>query len=243
MSGSIQLEYRGRLALFRYNGAECFRDIVRFYKGLEADNKELIDASIEAFSDAIEATVFAPAQQLIDSAVCTESSSFLQAIVAITNPMPEILGAATDGFVDTGKNHGAGARYRKGLATYILPDVSPYELIKVDFIHYNQVRNALSHSFIVSNVWLERDGKSQYVSSEEVYDSISKNKDMFDNHEAVLNHLRDHPHKYATVNVVDWNNKVRIGFERYIAALRGGDGELRDNFMKYVTQFEDWEKL
>ena len=243
MSGRIQLEFKGRLALFRYNGAECFRGIVRFYKSLEADENELIDAAIEAFSDAIQATVFAPAQHLIDSVVESGNSSYLQAIIAITNPIPEILGAAAEGYIDTGKNQGAGARFRKGLENYILPEVTNYELYKVDSIHYNQVRNALAHCFVVSNVWLEKDGESKYITSEEVHDSISKNRDLFENHDAVLDHLRDHPHKYATVNVIDWTEKINRGFKRYIAELCAGDKVLRDNFMKYVTQFEEWKKL
>lgn len=199
----------------------------------------IIDEVIDAFEKIIKATVFEPSQHLIDA----DNALFLQAILAITNSMPEILGGATEGYIDTGKNQGAGKRYKQGLSKYIIPEASEDELCKIDSIHYKQIRTPLNHYFVVSNIWLEKDGESRYVTSEEVYNSIVEDGIDIENREELLCSLRNHPYKFASVNVKDWHEKVSLGFERYICELRKGDKELRNNFMKYVTQMEDWEVL
>ena len=190
MSLSLTCEYKGCCAFFTYNGTKCFRGIIRFYKERGATADEIIDYSIGAFEKVIECTVFQPVKYLVDA----ENASFRQAIITIANSMPEILGAATEGYIDTGKNRGGGARYKNGLKKYIFPELSIKELCKIDAIHYKQIRNALSHSFVVSNIWLESDGESNYVTSEEVHKTIIENKDQFGLCEAELNSLRENPY-------------------------------------------------
>lgn len=238
MTLSLVYEYRGQRAVFTYNGPPCFIAIAKFYTTLGAKNDEVIEKMIEAFESVIDETLFEPAQYLINA----DQPHFLQAVLACTNSVPEILGAATEGYVYRRKGQGRGtrSRYSKGLVKYILPGLPPDERDKIETIHYKQIRNPISHSFVVSYIWMDSEGDSTYVNSEEIYDRLHKSADNFENREALLKHLRDNPYAIARINVVEWTDTVRQGFKKYLSDLRSGDALLRDNFMKYITQQEHW---
>ncbi len=202
------------MAFSTYNGFPFYRSIERNFKNDGADEDEIIDKLIEAFRAVVDDTVFGPTQYLIDSG---KTPWFNLTILSVLAPLPEVLGAATEGYVFDLNDRRSEKRHNLGMSDYILRHYSNEEKQKWTRLHWKNVRNALAHSITANYVWLEGEGGTHRV------DHIK------------LGNLIAH------IDVVRWNSEFKTGFDRYICKLNNkNDSSLRRNFKQYITQLESY---
>ena len=198
-----------------YNGYPFYRSLEARFKDLGLLADESLDLLIEAFETVVNDTVLKPIQYLIEN---DKSPWFNLTILSILSPLPEVLGAATCGYVHQGPDGKSKQRHNLGMHDYILHRKSNDEKHKWTKLHWERIRNPLSHSITANYIWLESPGGRHQV------DEVNGNF-------------------IAHIDPARWTEMFKAGFELYIHKVRDRyNGELRNNFRKYITQQEDTEK-
>ena len=201
------------IAFTTYNGFPFYRALEQNFKDDGADGDEIIDKLIEAFRAVVGDTVFGPTQYLIDN---DKTPWFNLTILSVLASLPEVLGAATEGYIFDANDRRAEKRHNLGMNDYILRDYSNEEKKKWTKLHWKNVRNALAHSITANYVWLEGKGGSHRVDQVKLGNLI------------------------AHIDVVRWNREFKTGFDRYICTLNNkNDSSLRRNFKQYITQLDN----
>lgn len=197
-----------------YNGYPFYRKLESQLKNHGYDTEDILDLLIEAFETVVNDTVFKPIQYLIEN---DKTPWFNLTILSVLSPLPEVLGAATCGYVHQGSDGKGRKRHNLGMNDYILHGRSNEAKQKWTNLHWDRIRNPLSHSITANYIWLERQGGRHQV------DEVNGNYK-------------------AHIDPARWNDMFKAGFDLYIHKLKDrNNGELRSNFRKYISQLENTE--
>ena len=176
-----------------------------------ADEGRIIDVLIDAFKNGAEFAIFSPAQYLIEA----DKAPWLGlSILSILSPIPEVLGAATLGYVLKPADNKAKKLHNLGMNDYILhgSGFSDDDRKHWSRHHWENVRCGLAHTIVAPNTWTERPGLEHSVRQEGLA---------------------------ASIDVVIWHEWFKSGFDLYISkVLVRNNRRLRCTFMRYVTQQE-----
>ena len=199
------------ICLVKYDSDNFYLTIKDALTNDGADEDRVIDVLIDAFKNGAELAIFKPAEFLIEA---DKAPWFGLAILSVLSAVPEVLGAATRGYVFKGDDGKAEKRHNLGMNNYILwgSGFSDDDRKHWSRHHWENVRCGLAHSIVAANTWTERPGLEHRVLQEGLA---------------------------ASIDVLIWHKWFKSGFDLYISkVLNRNNRDLRCNFMKYVTQQE-----